>query len=583
MKKFILVSFTIFSGMVAFAQNDRMANSNPASMDPDQPFVVGKFMNPQPTVAACDTLNYPINPSWTQVYYTTGVSGSGGFVNGPNQYLDKEKANYFDASTSTFTKLQGMLIAFSHVYSSNNNKIVVIKVYDGTSGSPGTLIGSKNMTIGEIRTYTTQNYFTQVIFSPALNLPASKKFFVSVDISNLSWTASPKDSLAINSNSNPQSNPTTTWEKQSNNTWYRYDDVANSWSLNISLYIFPFITNTPYAIGYTQNPISTQSICAGTSVNFDASSSIIGSGLLWNFGGGLPATSNTVTQSVQYPAPGTFTQKLYILGGGCDVYDSLSSTVTVIPSPIMTVTPTPSQICIGNNSNISAVGASQGYNWAPGGTLNVTTGPNVIATPTATTTYTVTGTNSNGCTSTSPVTVTVLPNPVVSATTTTTNICILQSVTFNATASQNVTTYSWVFPGGTPPNSSAANVTVTYNSPGTFLAHLYASNSCRTDSSFITSVTAGCVGVNDESIANSISTFFNHNSGQLEMNISNSPLNGVYSISIVNAVGQVIYKSNSEVSGNASFKIDMSSFSNGVYFVRLNGDNTNFSRKIMKD
>jgi hypothetical protein len=32
-------------------------------------------------------------------------AGAGGFVSGPNQYLDREKAMYFDASASAFTKL----------------------------------------------------------------------------------------------------------------------------------------------------------------------------------------------------------------------------------------------------------------------------------------------------------------------------------------------------------------------------------------------------------------------------------------------------------------------------------------------
>ncbi|HEY6162483.1 MAG TPA: PKD domain-containing protein [Bacteroidia bacterium] len=583
MKKVLLVLPAFMFSAFAFAQSNRTSMNAPGNIIENQGLSVQKSSVPHTMATACDTLNYPINPSWTQVYYTTGTNGSGGFVNGPNQYNDKEKANYFDASASPYGKLQGMLIAFSHVYSANTSKIVTIRIYDGTSGSPGATLGTKNLTIAQIMAYSSQNYFTQVIFSPAINLPASKKFFVSVDVSNLSWSALPKDSLAINSNSDPQSMPTTTWEKQSNNTWYRYDDAVNSWNLNITLYIFPFITNTPYAISYTQNPTSNTPICSGTSVNYDASASIIGSGLLWNFQGGLPANSTQVMQSVQYPAAGTYTTKLYILGGGCDVYDSLSSTVNVIASPTLSPTANPMTICPPNTTSTLTVSGANTYAWTPSSTLSSSTGSTVTATPTATTTYSVTGTASNGCTSTASVQVTLGQNPSVSATSSNPTICVGNTVSFNASASQNVTIYSWVFPGGTPASSNSPTPTITYNSPGTFIAHLYASNNCGVDSSFTVSVSVGCVGLTENNLDEQVKTYFNHASGQFEMNISNSNLNGNYSVSIVNALGQEIYRSNAEISGNANIRVDMNKFSTGIYFVRINGTEVNFSRKFIKE
>ena len=583
MKKLYFLSLTAFIGIVGSAQNNsRSIITNLSDFMQDQPISVNKNVNPSPTATACDTLNWPIPVSWTSVYYTTGVGGSGGFVNGPNQYADKEKANYFDASTNPYSKLQGMLIGFSHVYTATPSKIVTIKIYDGTSGTPGALIGSQNMTMAQIMAFSSQNYYTRLIFNPAITLPASKRFFISVDISNLSWMANPKDSLSVNSNQDPQSNPTTTWEKQSNNIWYRYDDVVNSWNLGITLYIFPFLTNTPYAIGYNQTPSSATNICSGSSVNFDASPSIIGSGLLWNFQGGLPATSNTVVQSVQYPAAGTYLAKLYILGGGCDVYDSLSSNVNVIASPILSPTATPNTICPPQTSSALTVNGANTYVWTPASSLSSSTGSAVISTPTATTTYTITGTASNGCTSQASVIVTLGASPVANVTNTTGTICVGGNVAFNGSGSTNVTTYSWVFPGGTPASSNSQSPTITYNSPGTFLAHLYAINNCGTDSSYSLNVSVGCVGISGVELENSINTFFNSSSAQLELNIINSALNGNYSISIVNAIGQEVYSTKVSIAGNYSSRISMNGNANGIYFIRISGDNAHFARKFIK-
>ncbi|MFN5620766.1 MAG: MopE-related protein [Flavobacteriales bacterium] len=61
-----------------------------------------------------------------------------------------------------------------------------------------------------------------------------------------------------------------------------------------------------------------------------------------------------------------------------------------------------------------------------------------------------------------------------------TSVCQGSSVTFTNT-SVGATTYNWSFPGGTPSTSTAANPTVTYNTPGTYNVTLTASNASFTD------------------------------------------------------------------------------------------------------
>lgn len=79
--------------------------------------------------------------------------------------------------------------------------------------------------------------YATVSVSPAI-LPASRKFFVSVDVTGLEWTSTTKDVLSITSNTSGQTSPSMIWERQSDNNWYRYG-TAGSWALNASLFVHP--------------------------------------------------------------------------------------------------------------------------------------------------------------------------------------------------------------------------------------------------------------------------------------------------------------------------------------------------------
>ena len=104
MKKQLLLTGSIFFSFFAFAQNARILNSAQSLLSDQEQYSPAKYAAMQLSATACDTLNYPINPLWSSVYYTTGTNGVDGFVNGPNIYNDKEKAMYFHASTSPYTK-----------------------------------------------------------------------------------------------------------------------------------------------------------------------------------------------------------------------------------------------------------------------------------------------------------------------------------------------------------------------------------------------------------------------------------------------------------------------------------------------
>ena len=194
-------------------------------------------------MASCDTINLPTPDNWNLVVYL--LSQDGGFLSGVNTFNDQEKANYFDLSGQTYGYLTGTYVYFAYANSQTSaslSKLVNFKVYSSASGVPGTQIGSTvSIPLSSIKTDVDGNYLTLVTFPSAIALPASKQFFVSVDISNFSWTNN--DSIAIVSTSDGDYAPGTgtAWEKQIDGNWYNFD---NTWGLDAALAIFPFVSET---------------------------------------------------------------------------------------------------------------------------------------------------------------------------------------------------------------------------------------------------------------------------------------------------------------------------------------------------
>lgn len=66
--------------------------------------------------------------------------------------------------------------------------------------------------------------------------------------------------------------------------------------------------------------------------------------------------------------------------------------------------------------------------------------------------------------------------PVASFSSTSQTVCTGQSVTYTSTSTNNPTSYSWSFPGGTPSSSTSASQVVTYPTAGTYNVTLTATN-----------------------------------------------------------------------------------------------------------
>jgi uncharacterized repeat protein (TIGR02543 family) len=79
------------------------------------------------------------------------------------------------------------------------------------------------------------------------------------------------------------------------------------------------------------------------------------------------------------------------------------------------------------------------------------------------------------------ITVTGPQAPVADFTASSTNITIGDTVTFTDTSTNNPSSWSWTFPGGTPGSSTAQNPAITYNTTGTFDVSLTATNAQGSD------------------------------------------------------------------------------------------------------
>ena len=166
-------------------------------------------------------------------------------------------------------------------------------------------------------------------------------------------------------------------------------------------------------------------ICTGSTTTLTA----IGSGSYqWSANAGNVATA-TVTLT-----PGVSTT--YTVTGitnGCTVSSAL--TVTVNPLPVITIAATPTAICTGGTSSLTASGATT-YTWSPGAAQ----GYSITVNPPTTTVFTVTGTSA-GCAATQ--TVSVLVNSPPSIYTTPNDVTCHGLCNGLTGANGSATSYTW--------------------------------------------------------------------------------------------------------------------------------------------
>ena len=179
------------------------------------------------------------------------------------------------------------------------------------------------------------------------------------------------------------------------------------------------VVSIPTVVASAASP----SVCEGFTTN------LIGTGAntyTWLPGG---ATGSLIVVSPTITTTYTLTGDI----SGC----SSTSTVSLLVNPLPTITAnaSPSIICNGDASTLTANGALT-YTWIPG----LSTGPTLTVNPSSTSVYTVVGLNGFGCPNFAVVNLTVLPTPTVFASATATAVCIGSSATLTGNGAAS---YTW--------------------------------------------------------------------------------------------------------------------------------------------
>lgn len=344
--------------------------------------------------------NASIHVGWTPSLYNTG---GGGYVSGVNEYDDVAKAEYFpSAMVGAATYCVGTYVWIGNAYSTNPNDAIDFNVYNATGGTPAAILGTSSLTMGEIGT----GGLFYIPFNPPVAIPGSGEIAVGADFSSLTYAGN--DTFAIITSATAEPAVSVGWEKWNTGVWYTYDDPA-SWGAGFTWahYIFPELTSNPATINLTASDVN---ICAGETITFDATGSTYDDTLLWSFPGTSPAISNNLIENVVYNTPGNYRAYLQVIGGGCGTYLIDSVDIVVNANPVVVITATDEEICVGGGPvTISATGASS-YLWSPGGS----TSSNIVVNPAVSTTYSVVGTSA-GCSANASIQIVVGQYPVLNA------------------------------------------------------------------------------------------------------------------------------------------------------------------------
>lgn len=180
---------------------------------------------------------------------------------------------------------------------------------------------------------------------------------------------------------------------------------------------------------------SSTAICAGNSTTLTGSGATT---YTWN-----PGALTGATVSVSPATNTTYT----LTGGNGSCTSTATISVVVNANPTITANSSPTLVCSGSTSTLSAVGALT-YTWNPGSLF----GSPVIVAPLITTNYTVTGSNAAGCTATAVAQVSINTTPTINPIATPTAICVGSTATLSSTGA---TTYTW-----NPGNLTGTSVTV---------------------------------------------------------------------------------------------------------------------------
>lgn len=213
------------------------------------------------------------------------------------------------------------------------------------------------------------------------------------------------------------------------------NNCINTATASVFTYSLPVVTISP----------ASATLCELSPLTFTASGA---STYFWN--GAIPGATYAI-------APG-FSNTYTVAGtnsNGCSQTQTVG--VTVLPSPVLAISPSLATVCY-NSTSIYTVSGAQTYTWA-----NNTNASTVAITPTATTLYSVSATGANGCVGVGSVLILLYPSFSISVNPASATLCPNTATVFTASGASS---YSWSNGPLTASTSVAPGISTVYTVTG---------------------------------------------------------------------------------------------------------------------
>lgn len=323
------------------------------------------------------------------------------------------------------------------------------------------------------------------------------------------------------------------------------NNCQNTASVNISVLPVPTVSASA----------SPASVCPGGSSVLTASGNAIG----YSWDGSTQTNPVTVTPT----ATTTYT----VTAANVSFCTATASvTVTVLPAPNVTASATPSAVCYGGSSILTAGGADT-YEW----TGSVTDNPYTV-TPNATSTYNVTGTDGAGCTATASVSVTVNPLPTV-------------TVNFPPEVATVCKDSLVALSGGSPAGGVWSGTGVTgsdflANTTGAFtITYTYTDANTCSNSATGTITVENCTSISEFS-NNTMLVYPNPSSDAITISFDNVDASRI-EISLFDLSGRLVSNEVLNLNG-LSVKVPVNQLPAGIYTLKVNAGSDVFFTKITR-
>ena len=245
---------------------------------------------------------------------------------------------------------------------------------------------------------------------------------------------------------------------------------------------------------------------------------------------------------------------------------SNSVSITVLPLPSVSL-PGMASVCENDSPVPLSGGTPAGGVYSGNGVSNGMFDPSVAGNGSHLISYTYT--NSTGCSNTDSKSVYVFNAPA--------KPLVVAPITNTLKCSQNFNNYQWIDGSGTD-IPGETNQTFNPTSNGTYSVRILDGNGCvnSSDGYVVNNISI------EEYLKNSIKVFPNPTSGIVNISLESiSQEKG--RIDIYNAIGELIYSRTLEVNqGENTFQVDATSFSSGVYSIRMTVDDSQVLKQLIK-